>query len=100
MKDEVRHCVRVHHKDMADHVNNGQAMHNDPKNHKNWPNGKAAGMKCVITYTPETQAEDFYAEGADAKLLDFSSGVEVGALFSPEGAVLPELLPGVRDPRP
>mmetsp|Transcript_41145 Transcript_41145/g.129290 ORF Transcript_41145/g.129290 Transcript_41145/m.129290 type:complete len:333 (+) Transcript_41145:41-1039(+) len=61
---------------------------------------KAANMRCVVTYTPETQAEDFYAEGADAKLLDFSSGVEVGALFSPEGAVLPELLPGVRDPRP
>ena len=61
---------------------------------------KAAEMRCVITYTPETQAEDFYAAGADAKLLDFSGGVDVSALFSPEGAVLPDLLPAVRDPKP
>ena len=38
---------------------------------------KAAGMKCVITYTEQTVAEDFYGFGADAKILDFSSGVEV-----------------------
>ena len=36
---------------------------------------KAAGMKCVITYTEQTAAEDFYGEGADAKLLDFSAAV-------------------------
>ena len=60
---------------------------------------KSAGMKCVITYTPQTEAEDFYAAGADAKLLDFGSvgGAGVQQLFSPEGAVLPELLSAGRD---
>jgi len=58
---------------------------------------KSAGMKCVITYTEETAEQDFYAEGADAKLLDFSSGVSTDALFSPEATVLESLLEGVRD---
>jgi len=35
---------------------------------------KGASMRCVITYTSSTAAEDFYAEGADAKLLDLSQG--------------------------
>ena len=38
---------------------------------------KSAGMRCVITYTEQTEGEDFYGFGADAKLLDFSSGVQV-----------------------
>lgn len=60
---------------------------------------KAAGMKCVITYTPQTDKEDFYAEGADAKLLDFGKvGKDgVSGLFSPDGSVLDDLLAGVKD---
>ena len=86
---------------------------------------KSAGMKCVITYTEQTVEEDFYGFGADAKMLDFSSGVEVSlcsphqngpdsslssaALFHPltrqasalfkDGSVLPDLLPDLRDPK-
>ncbi|KAJ8608443.1 hypothetical protein CTAYLR_009597 [Chrysophaeum taylorii] len=33
---------------------------------------RAAGMHCIITYTSSTAAEDFYGEGAAAKLVDFS----------------------------
>ena len=60
---------------------------------------KAAGMKCVITYTPQTVAEDFYAAGADAKLLDFGdiAGAGVRELFSADSDVLPELLASGRD---
>jgi len=62
---------------------------------------KAAGMKCVITYTAETADQDFYSEGADAKILDFGKGVGIDALFSSdvssEPAVLPTLLDGLRD---
>ena len=29
---------------------------------------KAAGMKCIITYTDSTASEDFYGKGADAKV--------------------------------
>jgi len=61
---------------------------------------KAAGMRCVITYTSSTEGEDFYGEGADAKLLDFSAGVGVKELFSKgEPAALPELLEKLRDPK-
>ena len=31
---------------------------------------KGAGMKCIITYTSSTAGEDFYGEGADAKVPD------------------------------
>jgi len=58
---------------------------------------KAAGMKCVITYTAETADQDFYGEGADAKMLDFGKGVGVEGLFSSEPAVLPTLLDGLKD---
>ena len=61
---------------------------------------KAAGMACVITYTEQTDAEDFYGAGADAKLLDFGAcgGEEaIAELFSADGAVLPELLASARD---
>ena len=57
---------------------------------------KAAGMRCVITYTEETAGNDFYAEGADAALLDLSSGVGIDALFSPDVKLLPVLLESVR----
>ena len=60
---------------------------------------KAAGMKCVITYTEQTAGEDFYGEGADAKLLDFSAGVGVEAFFGSDVSVLPELAVAVRDPK-
>jgi HAD superfamily hydrolase (TIGR01509 family) len=61
---------------------------------------KAAGMKCVITYTEQTDAEDFYGEGADAKLLDFGRGIDASALFDSDGNILPTLLAGARDPPP
>ena len=60
---------------------------------------KGAGMKCIITYTPETANEDFYGGGADAKLLDFSSGVSATDVFAEGPAVGDELLPAVRDPK-
>jgi beta-phosphoglucomutase-like phosphatase (HAD superfamily) len=60
---------------------------------------KAAGMRCVVTYTEQTADQDFYAAGADAKLLDFGAGVDVPQLFAPDGAVLASLLEGARDPR-
>jgi len=60
---------------------------------------KAAGMKCIITYTAETAGEDFYGTGADAKLLDFSSGVMASDIFAAGPAVSDELLPAVRDPK-
>ena len=61
---------------------------------------KAADMKCIITYTVQTADEDFYGTGADAKLLDFSSGVFAKDIFAagPNGPMVGEvLLPGVRD---
>jgi HAD superfamily hydrolase (TIGR01509 family) len=63
---------------------------------------KAAGMKCIITYTAETQAEDFYGLGADAKLLDFSKGITATDIFNqgPEGLeVASDVLPNFRDPK-
>merc|ERR1719217_1047226 len=55
-------------------------------------------MKCVITYTEQTAAEDFYGEGADAKLLDFSAGPTMSDLFDgSSGAPAAELLPALRD---
>ena len=59
---------------------------------------KAAGMKCVITYTDSTKGEDFYGEGADAKLFDMSAGVKADMLFK-DGAVIPDILPGLKDDR-
>merc|ERR1719387_2405569 len=59
---------------------------------------KSAGMKCVITYTEQTAGEDFYGEGADAKLLDFSKGPAISDLFdASSGAPAAELLPALRD---
>jgi HAD superfamily hydrolase (TIGR01509 family) len=64
---------------------------------------KAAGMRCIITYTASTSGEDFYSEGAAAKLLDLSQrgGVSLASIF---GANLEfddsaELLVDQRDPK-
>ena len=62
---------------------------------------KAAGMKCVITYTDQTADQDFYGEGADAKLLDFGDGVGIDAIFTegPPPSIRPTLLEDQCDPR-
>jgi HAD superfamily hydrolase (TIGR01509 family) len=60
---------------------------------------KAAGMKCVITYTPQTADQDFYGEGADATLPDMGKGVPLDSLFTADGQVMEELLEGMADPR-
>ena len=58
-------------------------------------------MPCLITYTASTASEDFYGEGAAAKVPDLGVGVTLEALFDvPAGAVLPELASSMRDPRP
>lgn len=61
---------------------------------------QGANMRCVITYTSSTEREDFYGEGADAKLLDFSAGVGLDVLFDPEANPLPEILTNLRDAKP
>merc|ERR1711988_1756004 len=61
---------------------------------------KAANMRCIITYTASTENEEFYAEGADAKIPNLS-GVELDGIFSPmEKDLGAELLPTLRDPIP
>ena len=64
---------------------------------------KAAGMACVITYTEETADQDFYAVGADAKLLDFGKveGAPLELIFdvSSSPAIRPVLLEGQSDPK-
>jgi len=58
----------------------------------------SAGMPCLVTYTASTAAEDFYGEGANAKVPDLGVGVTLETLFDvPAGAVLPELASAVRD---
>lgn len=45
---------------------------------------KGAGMKCLITYTSSTAGEDFYGEGADAKVPELGSrGVTLDTIFGP-----------------
>jgi hypothetical protein len=57
-------------------------------------------MKCVITYTSSTEGEDFYAEGANAKVPDLGSrGVTLESIFGPlrtQGSNA-ELLVGKKD---
>jgi len=43
---------------------------------------KSAGMNCIITYTSSTAREDFYAEGAEAKVPDLSN-VSLDKIFEP-----------------
>mmetsp|Transcript_21169 Transcript_21169/g.50317 ORF Transcript_21169/g.50317 Transcript_21169/m.50317 type:complete len:373 (+) Transcript_21169:98-1216(+) len=64
---------------------------------------KAANMNCIITYTPSTEKEDFYGEGANAKVPDLQSRgqVTVQSIFGPlreevnDGV---DFLPGIKDP--
>ena len=61
----------------------------------------SAGMPCLITYTASTAAEDFYGEGAAAKVPDLGVGVTLDALFDvTAGAPLAEIASSVRDPKP
>ena len=71
---------------------------------------KAAGMRCLITYTGSTTNEDFYGMGADAKVPDLMNGgnqVTLESIFSPLREAFsadtsgedqsPELLVGFKD---
>jgi HAD superfamily hydrolase (TIGR01509 family) len=61
---------------------------------------KGAGMKCLITYTSSTESEDFYSEGADAKVPELKAkGVTLDMIFGPmrEKGVNAEILNGVKD---
>jgi len=58
------------------------------------------GMKCVITYTKSTEGEDFYGEGADAKVPELASaGVTLDTIFAPmkENGLDAEILVGIKD---
>lgn len=58
-------------------------------------------MKCVITYTSSTEGEDFYGEGADAKVPELGSRkVKLDGIFGPLKKDGPdaELLVGCKDP--
>ena len=60
------------------------------------------GMKCVITYTASTEGEDFYGEGADAKVPDLGSRkVTLDSIFGPlrKDGLNAELLAGIKDPQ-
>jgi HAD superfamily hydrolase (TIGR01509 family) len=64
---------------------------------------KAAGMKCIVTYTSSTAAQDFYEGGeaaADAKVPDLQSrNVTLASIFDPLRRDLnAELLVGIKDP--
>jgi len=73
---------------------------------------KAAGMRCLITYTDSTTNEDFYGMGADAKVPDLGnnggrSPVTLASIFGPLREAFsddddgddkfPELLVGLKD---
>jgi HAD superfamily hydrolase (TIGR01509 family) len=64
---------------------------------------KAAGMKCIITYTSSTAEEPFYELGAEAKVPDLASRkVTLESIFGPlrEKGLDAELLVGIKDPMP
>jgi len=52
---------------------------------------KAAGMRCIITYTESTKGVDFYREGADAKLPDLGK-VQLADIFDPLRNLTPQQL--------
>ena len=57
-------------------------------------------MKCLITYTKSTAGEDFYGEGADAKVPELASaGVTLDKIFGPmkENGLDTEILLGTKD---
>lgn len=58
-----------------------------------------ANMACVVTYTSSTADQDFYGEGAVAKVPDLGSrGVRLDDLFGPLRGNLPAtVLDGKRD---
>lgn len=68
---------------------------------------KAAGMRCLITYTASTTNEDFYGMGADAKVPDLANNgnpVTLGSIFEPlreafpsDKDEYPDLLVGLKD---
>lgn len=61
---------------------------------------KGAGMRCLITYTSSTESEDFYGEGADAKVPELGAkGVTLDMIFGPmrEQGDDAEILAGVKD---
>jgi hypothetical protein len=58
-------------------------------------------MKCIITYTESTKKEDFYGEGADAKMPNLASQkVTLSCIFDPlrEKGFDAEILGGRKDP--
>jgi hypothetical protein len=58
-------------------------------------------MKCIITYTASTEGEDFYGEGANAKVPDLGSRkVTLGSIFEPlrRNGLDADLLSGIKDP--
>ena len=58
-------------------------------------------MKCIITYTDSTENEDFYGEGADAKVPTLGSReVTLSSIFGPikENGVDAEIMKGMKDP--
>jgi beta-phosphoglucomutase-like phosphatase (HAD superfamily) len=64
---------------------------------------KAAGMKCIITYTSSTVDEPFYDLGAEAKVPDLAGRrVTLESIFGPlrEKGLDAELLVGIKDPVP
>lgn len=73
---------------------------------------KAAGMRCLITYTASTTNEDFYGMGADAKVPDLVNGgkpITLDSIFQPLKMAFasndgkdqsPELLVGLKDEVP
>mmetsp|Transcript_35703 Transcript_35703/g.78234 ORF Transcript_35703/g.78234 Transcript_35703/m.78234 type:complete len:323 (+) Transcript_35703:36-1004(+) len=61
---------------------------------------KGACMKCLITYTSSTASEDFYGEGADAKVPELeAAGVNLDMIFGPmrEKGAEADILVGVKD---
>ena len=60
----------------------------------------SANMKCIITYTSSTANQDFYAEGAIAKVPDLGSrNVTLESIFGPlrEGGNDADILVGIKD---
>lgn len=60
-------------------------------------------MKCIITYTDSTMNEDFYGEGADAKVPTLGSrGVTLSSIFDPirQNGPGAEILEGMKDEQP
>lgn len=61
---------------------------------------KSANMKCIITYTSSTASEDFYGEGANAKVPELASRqVTLESIFGPlRESASSDILAGIKDP--